>query len=117
TPLAIGGTNVVDLGAGGFASTALPVTGVNPRAPQSRPPIRPAVPCETQKPPDLSSTPGAPPRQFQVNLDTPEAKARLAKSRDAAIKLVRHYLDVEGLSKRISVSVDDLTPELLAKVK
>jgi len=117
TPLVLGGTNVVDYGPGGFATTALPVTGVNPRMPQSRPPIRPAVPCDTQKPPDLASIPGAPPRQFRVNLDTPEAKARLAKSRDAAIKLVRHYLDVEGLSHRISVSVDDLTPELLAKVK
>jgi len=117
TPVAVGGTNVVDYGDAGFASTALPVVGVNPRLPESRPPLRPDVPCETQAPPDLHSLPAAPPRQFTAGLDTPEAKARWAKARDAAIEQLRGQLRAEGLERRVSVSVDDLTPQLLEQVK
>ena len=54
--LAAGGTNLVQFAPGVFGTTALPLLGVNPPKPKSRPPLRNDVPCETQQTPDLRST-------------------------------------------------------------
>jgi virulence factor Mce-like protein len=116
TPLIVGGTNVIALGDDNFAATALPVDGVNPQEAQVRPPLRPGVPCETQTLPDLHSTPGGPPRQFQVSFDTPEAKARLVKARAVAIDWLKGRLKQEGLDGVLKVAGTDLTPDMLSKL-
>ena len=51
--LAAGGTNLVQFAPGVFGTTALPLLGVNPPKPKTRPPLRNDVPCETQETPDL----------------------------------------------------------------
>jgi len=49
-----------------------------------------------------------------IRTQAPNALAILALF---ALALVRHYLKVEGLTHELSVATDDLTPQLLAKVK
>jgi virulence factor Mce-like protein len=115
-PLLVAGTNVIALGNDSFAATALPVDGVNPQEPPQRPPLRPDVPCETQTLPDLRSTPGAPPQQFQVDLNTPDAKARLAKAQTAAVDWLRERLKQEGLDKLLKVSDSALTTAMLDRL-
>ena len=113
TPAAVSGTNVIALGDGRFATTALPALGVNPARPDSRPPLRPNVPCETQETPDLSSKAVAPPQQFQLGLSTPAARARFDAARLRAIGWLRRQLKRERLDGAMRVSDQDLTPEQL----
>jgi phospholipid/cholesterol/gamma-HCH transport system substrate-binding protein len=115
-PILVAGTNVIALGNDKFAATALPVVGVNPQLPQQRPPLRPDVPCETQTKPDLRSESGPPPPQFQVDLTTPEAKARLGKARKPAIDWLRGQLKAQGLDQVLKVADTDLTRSLLERL-
>ena len=115
-PILVAGTNIISLGNDTFASTALPVVGVNPQEPQQRPPLRPDVPCETQAKQDLRSTPGAAPPQFQADLSTPEAQARLAKARTAAIDWLRGRIKAQGLGSVLKVADSDLTRAMLEKL-
>ena len=68
-----------------FGTTALPLLGANPPKPKARPPLRNDVPCETQQPPDLRSTAGAPPPQHRVDTNDAAFKARWAKVRKYGI--------------------------------
>jgi phospholipid/cholesterol/gamma-HCH transport system substrate-binding protein len=107
--LAAGGTNLVTFGPGVFGTTALPILGVNPRKPNGRPPLRADVPCETQQPPDLRSTPGAPPPQRQADTSSPLFQQRWAKVRQYGIDLMKAQLQREGLAGKFSVSDKDIT--------
>ena len=115
-PLVVGGTNVIALGDDKFAATAFPAIGVNPQMTEQRPPLRPGVPCETQKKTDLASIPADPPRQFRVSFDTPEAKERLAKARAKTIDWLRGQLKVQGLDGVLKVADEDLTRGVLSKL-
>ena len=113
SPVAQAGANVVALGDDQTAVTALPVLGVNPRAPEQRPPLRPNVTCETQEKPDLRSEKGAPPPQQTFKLDTPQLQARWLKAQTAAIEYARKLLDQQGLGKILKVSDKPLTLDQL----
>lgn len=64
---------------GRFYMTQVPLQGVNPpKAPQ--PPYRPGTPCETQEPPNLASTPQAPPAGFQIATPTLPAAGPSARA-------------------------------------
>ncbi len=67
--LAAGGTNLVQFAPGVFGTTALPLLGVNPPKPKTRPPLRNDVPCETQETPDLESRAADPPKQRRIDVN------------------------------------------------
>jgi virulence factor Mce-like protein len=114
--LAAGGTNLVQFDPGVFGTTALPILGVNPRKPQGRPPLRNDVPCETQQPPDLRSTPAAPPPQSKVDTSNPLFQARWAKVRQYGIDLMRQSLQREGLAGQFKVLDKDITASDIGKL-
>lgn len=74
------GANQYQLSKNRFFSSAKPILGANPPPPPKNTPpaISPKTPCETQEPPDLRSTPGAPPPRAKVST-SPATKAREAK--------------------------------------
>jgi phospholipid/cholesterol/gamma-HCH transport system substrate-binding protein len=113
--LAAGGTNLVTLKPGVFATTPNPILGANP--PKSkRPPINTDVACETQEGPDLRTKPGAPPEQQQVDTSSALYKERLAQARGEAIEWLEKQLKIEGLDKLLSIAEDDATPGLIDRV-
>jgi phospholipid/cholesterol/gamma-HCH transport system substrate-binding protein len=115
--LAAGGKNLVTFKPGVFGTTPEPLLGANPPKPQRRPPLDAGVPCETQEPPDLRSTPAKPPAQRTVDTSTPAFQARFAKARDRAIDWLEGQLKTEGLQDTIRVSRTDATKELIAKLR
>jgi phospholipid/cholesterol/gamma-HCH transport system substrate-binding protein len=74
------GTNTYNLtglpaGAGGvFGVTTFPILGASTGKFQ-RPAIRPGVPCETQQPPNLTSTPAPPPQRVSSTSPAPASRA------------------------------------------
>lgn len=95
-----GGTNIYDLGRGQIATTLFPVMGVEPpkpEGPNSRPPIRPNVPCETQQRPDLRTTIGAPPPKMNAALPAPV----LLKAQQQTVKYLRSVSRRERLHVRV----------------
>jgi phospholipid/cholesterol/gamma-HCH transport system substrate-binding protein len=113
--LASGGTNLVTLRPGMFATTALPINGSIP--PKSkRPPLNEDAPCELQEQPDLRAKPSNPPPQHQVSTDTDLFKLRYGKARLAAIDWLKDALKTEHLSDKLQVSADDVTKGLLDKL-
>jgi phospholipid/cholesterol/gamma-HCH transport system substrate-binding protein len=113
--LAAGGTNLVTLKPGVFATTANPILGANP--PKSkRPPIDAGAPCETQEQPDLRTKPGAPPEQKQVDTSSKLFKERSALARGKAIDWLEKQLKIEGLDKVLSIAKDDATESLIDRV-
>ena len=107
--LVAGGTNLITLRPGVFATSALPINGSNPPRPTSRPPLNADAPCEDQQTPNLASEPGPPPPQRRIDTSDPKYQARLAKDKAAAIKWLERQLAYEGLSDEITVARDDLT--------
>jgi phospholipid/cholesterol/gamma-HCH transport system substrate-binding protein len=114
--LAAGGKNLVTLKPGVHATTALPVLGANPPKPQSRPPLRSDVACETQEQPDLRTNPGAPPPQREVDTSSPEFKERYEKARDRAMKWLEKQIEIEGLDGTLELLEKDATPELIQRM-
>ena len=113
--LAAGGTNLVTLKPGMFATTANPILGANP--PKSkRPPINTDVACETQEQPDLRTKPGAPPEQKQVDTSSELFKKRNALARTEAIDWLEKQLKVEGLDKVLSIAKDAADQSLIDRV-
>src|SRR3712207_8474101 len=55
------------LGDGRFGLTGQPLEGVNPPKAAGVPPLNKDVPCETQQPPDLRSTPDADRKSTRLN--------------------------------------------------
>ena len=107
--LVAGGTNLITLRPGVFATSALPINGSNPPRPTARPPLNADEPCENQQPPNLASEPGGPPPQRRVDTSTPAYQKQAAKDRAAAIKWLKKQLAYEGLSDEITVAGDDIT--------
>jgi phospholipid/cholesterol/gamma-HCH transport system substrate-binding protein len=107
--LVAGGTNLVTLRPGVFGTTTLPILGTNPPRPDKRPPLNGKVRCQTQQPPDLASTPGAPPEQHQVDTKNPAYVARLAKARTTAIDWLKKQIKLEGLTGKLKVSDKNVT--------
>ena len=114
--LAAGGTNLVQFSPGVFGTTALPLLGVDPPKPKTRPPLRNDVPCENQQPPDLRSKADAPPPQSKVDTSNPLFKARWAKVRDFGMDLMKRSLKREGLAGRFKVLDKDITRADVAKL-
>jgi phospholipid/cholesterol/gamma-HCH transport system substrate-binding protein len=111
--LAAGGTNLVTLSPGVYGTTAMPILGTNPPKPNARPPLNASVRCQTQAPPDLRSTPGAPPEQHQVDTGSAAYRDRLAAARTTAIDWLRGQVRSEGLDKLLDVSGQDATRSLI----
>ena len=113
--LASGGTNLVTLRPGMFATSALPINGSIP--PKSkRPPLNADAPCELQARPDLRAKPSNPPPQHQVSTNTDLFKLRYGKARAAAIDWLTDALKTEHLTDKLKVSTEDVTKGLLDKL-
>jgi virulence factor Mce-like protein len=114
--LTAGGTNLITLRPGVFATSALPINGANPPRPTTRPPLNADAPCEEQDPPNLASQPGAPPPQRRVDTTTPRYKRLEAKAKADAIEWLRGELEAQGLSDTIKVGEEYVTKAQLDKL-
>jgi phospholipid/cholesterol/gamma-HCH transport system substrate-binding protein len=65
------------------------------------PPLEPETPCETQEPPNLASSVGAPPPVRKINLNSKAVKERSAKARAVAIELERRRLKADGSKLKV----------------
>ena len=115
--LAAGGKNLVTLKPGVFATTPEPLLGANPPRPSKRPPLDAEVPCETQEPPDLRSDPAPPPEQRTVDTSSAAFRDRYAKARGKAVDWLRDQLKAEGLEDLLKVVEEDITEQLVGKLK
>jgi phospholipid/cholesterol/gamma-HCH transport system substrate-binding protein len=115
--LAAGGKNLVTFKPGVYGTTPEPLIGANPPKPQKRPPIDADTPCETQQPPDLRTDPGPPPEQRQVDTSTPAFQARYAQARAKAVDWLRDQLKAEGLDGLLKVAEEDVTGQLVEKLR
>ena len=114
--LATGGTNLVQFAPNTFGTTALPLLGVNPPKPNSRPPLRNDVPCENQQPPDLRSKAGAPPPQHQVDINDPAFQARWAEVSQFGVKLLQQSLQRDGLADSFKVLDKNITADQIKQL-
>jgi virulence factor Mce-like protein len=114
--LIAGGTNLITLRPGVFATSALPINGSNPPKPKGRPALNADAPCEDQQTPDLRSVPGPPPPQHRIDTTNPKYQKRLAKARLAASKWLAGQLKYEGLSGQLHVAKSDVTRGDIAKL-
>ncbi len=114
--LAAGGTNLVTVAPGIFATTPNPILGANPPKPTARPPLDQTKACETQEPPNLDSKPGAAPPQKQVDTSSEAYQKRLALARGKAIDWLTKQLKTEDLSGILKVGDKDATKELLDRI-
>ena len=80
------------------------INGVQPQPPpnDTRPPLHPGTPCETQSVPDLSSPSGLPPNQIQTNLSAPGAAARFQASEQDLIGEVSSLLKAQSVPDLVS---------------
>jgi virulence factor Mce-like protein len=99
------GDRTVNIGNGFFAQAYRPLIGTNPPKPDSPPPLRPDVPCETQEPPDLRTIPGPPDTEIAQGLpDTAAARERWSAAQDRAIDWVGEHLRERGLDREYRVA-------------
>jgi phospholipid/cholesterol/gamma-HCH transport system substrate-binding protein len=115
--LAAGGKNLVTFKPGVYGTTPEPLIGANPPKPQKRPPLDAGAPCEAQEPPDLRSDPAPPPEQRQVDTSAPAFQARYAQARAKAVDWLRDQLEAEGLDGLLKVAEDDITKQLVEKLR
>ncbi len=94
---------------GRFFATTKPVQGVNPPKPAKVPAFRNDVPCETQEPPDLRSTPGAAPAAIRVDHSSPAAIERRETSTAVAVSALRRVLKATGMDDEFRVAETPLT--------
>ena len=111
-----GGTNLIQLSPGKFATSALPIKGANPPRPPKRPPLDAGAPCENQQRPDLRSQPTSPPPQRRIDTSDPKYQARLALAKSRAISWLRDEIKAEGLDTQLTVTTKDATEALLDRV-
>jgi phospholipid/cholesterol/gamma-HCH transport system substrate-binding protein len=114
--LAAGGKNLVTLKPGTFATTPEPLIGANPPKPKSRPPLKPATPCETQQTPDLRSEAAPPPPQRMIDTNAPAFKERYAQARQKAVNWLERQIRIEGLGDRLKIGGEDATLQLLDQI-
>ena len=89
--------NAYPLGDGRFGITGLPIEGVNPPKAAGVPPLNKDVPCETQQPPDLRTTPDAPPQAIKINHRSVPAEV-VAAQREKAVEWLRSEIKARGLT-------------------
>ncbi|MCW3067122.1 MAG: hypothetical protein JWN32_4294 [Solirubrobacterales bacterium] len=93
-----GGPQMIGFGGGLFGTALFPIQGVQPSKPAGPPPLRPAVPCETQQTPNLSAqTSAPPPKQQTSSLTTPAQLARWQKAQDTAVAWLTKTLKLDKL--------------------
>jgi phospholipid/cholesterol/gamma-HCH transport system substrate-binding protein len=114
--LVAGGTNLITLSPGVFATRILPINGSNPPKPLARPPINADAPCEIQERPDLETVAGIPPPQKRIDVTDPAFQARYAKARDRAFKWMERTLKSEGLADTIKLSDTPATLEQIQEL-
>ena len=114
--LLAGGTNLITLKPGVFATSVLPINGTNPPKPTARPPLDPEAPCENQATPDLRSEPGPPPPQRRIDTTDPKYRARLAKAEARAIKWARGQISYQGLEGELEVVTRQATAADIARI-
>jgi phospholipid/cholesterol/gamma-HCH transport system substrate-binding protein len=103
-----GGNYATPNGVGGVMLSGQPLMGANPPPPKDgRSPLRNDVPCETQEPPDLRSTPTpvAGQRRAQVPAGAQPAYRRIQADAMAWLKV---QLDANPLTKAVKVQSEDL---------
>lgn len=91
-----GPTTLVSTGEAGerlYGALALPINGVRPARPASRPVYRPNVPCENQEPPDMNAAGGPAPEQTtaEPTLPLPRASARRERARPELYRRLAEY--------------------------
>lgn len=101
---------------GRFFATTKPLQGVNPPPPVKMPALRNDVPCETQEPPDLRSTPATAPTAIRVNHNTPAAVERRVASTTRAVRALRTILKATGMDDELKVSGTPLTATQLTQI-
>ena len=114
--LAAGGTNLITLSPGVFATRILPINGSNPPKPLARPPLNPDAPCEVQETPNLETVPGIPPPQKNIDVTDPAFQKRYAVARDRAYKWMQRTLKDAGLDKQIELSETPATAEQISRL-
>jgi phospholipid/cholesterol/gamma-HCH transport system substrate-binding protein len=98
------GDRTIALGNGLFAQALFPILGTNPPKPQSRPPLRADVACETQPRPDLRTRVGPGEPEVAKGLpDTPRARARQARAERIALRWVKRQVKRQGLEDELKV--------------
>ena len=117
--LAAGGTNLVTLAPGLFATTALPIIGANPPKPAERPPLNRDVPCETQEAPDLRSQAG---RAAASSTRSTRRRALPGRATRSSRKAARQVADASSSRSRTStksskIADKDATKALIATVE
>jgi phospholipid/cholesterol/gamma-HCH transport system substrate-binding protein len=114
----VAGELVYNLGGGNLTTTSMPLLGQNPPKAQSRPPLRPDVPCETQPVPNLDTKPGPPPQRMQSAAEAnPTAYNKMVDSlTQKAVGELRDSIDRNGLSKELKVSPDLATAADIANL-
>ncbi len=93
--LGSGGLETFQFGRGRVGSSGSATLGVNPPKFKGRPALRADVPCETQEPPDLRTTPGQLASSGRANPNSAAVRERTAKARAVAIEVLQRQLDAE----------------------
>jgi virulence factor Mce-like protein len=106
-------------GNGQLTLSNFPIAGSNPVKPAGKPPFQPTVPCETQQPPNLASTPGGPPLGEMPAANPVGALGRslYAKGEAALISQLQNDLKVQGLSNLLKVTTKPITSALLPQLR
>jgi virulence factor Mce-like protein len=87
-----------------FMLTTGPILGVNPPKPGPgvpRAPLRPDVPCETQKQPDLRTRTAPAPEGFRVDTGSDRARSLLADAEEGVGSWLRGRVRTEGLQDEL----------------
>ncbi len=109
--LGSGGVETVQLGNGVFGMPLFPIEGVNPPKPQSRPPLEPNVPCETQQKPNLETVPQGPPTATKTNTSSPTYQARYEKAKQTALTMMVENFREAGV--KVTPTMTDATKSLV----
>ncbi len=99
--LGSGGAGTLELGNGVFGFPIFQVDGVNPPPPQSRPPLEPDVPCETQEPPNLDTVPLGPPTTVSRRTPSEAAREREDKAQRTMLMVIADQMRREGMDVEI----------------
>ena len=100
------GDRTINIGNGFFAQAYRPLIGTNPPKPDTQPPLRADVACETQEAPDLRTIPGPPDTEVARGLpDTAEARERWSAAQDRAVDWLTDHLLERGLADEYRVEL------------